>query len=112
TAYSYCVVMPLSTRSLADRSGSRAHRASPLRIARIARLVATGFLLTNSRFAAIMQQKYCDQGRSIVLLTTTCPIFFARSSCVIGGVIINASILPSARDRTASGRGLLTQRTS
>ena len=35
-----------------------------LRIARSARLVATGFLRTNSRLAATMQQKYCDQGRS------------------------------------------------
>ena len=32
------------------------------KIARIARLVATGFLRTNSRLAATMQQKYWDQG--------------------------------------------------
>ena len=36
---------------------------------------------TNSRLPTTMQQKYCDQGRSIALLTTTWPIFFARSSC-------------------------------
>src|SRR3546814_9395036 len=39
----------------------------------------------NSLFPATRQQKYCDHGRSVVLLTTTCPIPFARSSCGSGG---------------------------
>ena len=36
------------------------------------------------RLPATMQQKYCDQGRSRPLLTTTWPIFFCRSSCGTG----------------------------
>jgi hypothetical protein len=42
-------------------------------------------LRTNSRLAMIMQQKYWDQRRSRVVLTTTCPIFLARSSWGSGG---------------------------
>jgi len=47
------------------------------KIARNARLVATGFLFMNSRLVVAIQQKYCDQGLSIMLLTTTCPIFLS-----------------------------------
>ena len=49
------------------------------RMARTARFVATGCIRTNSRFAVTMQQKYWDQGRSTILLTTTCPICFAAA---------------------------------
>ena len=39
--------------------------------------MATGYFRTKSRLATAMQQKYCDQGRSMALLTTTWPIRFA-----------------------------------
>ena len=48
--------------------------SAAFKIARTARLVATGCFRTNSRFPATIQQKYWDQGRSMLLLTTTCPI--------------------------------------
>ena len=48
---------------------------------------------------AIMQQKYCDQGRSSALDTTTWPIFFARSPCGSGGKAIRASMLDSMSER-------------
>src|SRR5688572_24514856 len=51
-----------------------------LRMALTARLVADGFLRTNSLFPASEQQKYCDHGRSVTVFTMTWPIFFARSS--------------------------------
>jgi len=54
--------------------------SAAFKIARSARLVAMGCLRTNSRWPVAMQQKYCDHGRSTVLLTTTCPTFRARSS--------------------------------
>src|SRR5438093_6043631 len=58
------LVNPLSTRYRAARSGSSAHRLLAFRIARIARLVATGCFFTKSRFPRIMQQKYCEIGRA------------------------------------------------
>ena len=51
----------------------------------------------NSRFAASMQQKYCDHGRSMPLLMITWPIFLARSSWGTGGKPMSASIFPSAK---------------
>ena len=48
-----------------------------------------------------MQQKYCDQGRSTLLLTITWPICFARSSWACGGKAMKASIAPSVRRCTA-----------
>ena len=51
-----------------------------------------------------MQQKYCDHGRSVALLSNTRPTFLARSSCPSGGKARKASILPSARSCFASGR--------
>ena len=55
------------------------------RMARSARLVATGYLWANYRRVYTMQQKYSVQGRYNALLTTTCPICFARSSSVCSG---------------------------
>src|SRR5262245_60925610 len=78
------------------------------RIARTARLVATGFFRTNSRFPAIEQQKYRDQGRSVIVLTMTRPTFFARSSCGSGGKAMNPSIFPSVRRRIDSAEGCVT----
>ncbi len=60
----------------ATRSGSAAQISAALRIARSARLVATGCLRDEVAVAATMQQKYWDQGRSTALLTTTWPIFW------------------------------------
>src|SRR5262249_50972886 len=56
-----------------------------------------------------IQQKYCDQGRSIEPLTTTWPIFRARNSCGSGGKPRNASILPSAKSSLGAIVGLVTQ---
>src|SRR2546425_810052 len=56
-------------------SGASAHTSLAFRRARSARLVATGCLRTNAQLAMSRQQKYWDQGRSVVMLTTTCPIF-------------------------------------
>ena len=75
-------------------------------MARKARFVATGCCWTNARFPVTTQQKYWDQGRSLLVLTTTCPICFARSSCATGGKARKASIFPSARSWTL-GRGII-----
>ena len=53
--------------------------------ARIARFVATGFRRMNSRLLNAMQQKYCDHGLSLAVLTMTWPIFLARISWGSGG---------------------------
>ena len=47
-----------STSKRATRSGSAAQMLAAFRMARIARLVATGFFRTNSLLPEIMQQKY------------------------------------------------------
>jgi hypothetical protein len=73
------------------------------------RFVATGCLRTKSRFATATQQKYCDHGLSVVVLTTTCPIRFALSSCGSGGNAMNASMSPLANIAMASGTGRVTQ---
>src|SRR5215470_14620581 len=77
-------------------------------MARSARLVATGCLRTNSRLETTMQQKYCAQGRSTVVLTTTCPIFLVRSSWGSGGKAMKASISPSAKSRIDLSTGSVT----
>src|SRR5436190_4968985 len=64
-----------------------------------------------------MQQKYCDQGRSVVMLTTTCPIRCSRSISDAGGAARMASNFPSVRSRAHSAvgftaQGLVTQVTS
>src|SRR6267142_3549231 len=59
-----------------------------------------------------MQQKYCDHGRSMELLTMTRPILRARNSCGSGGKPRNASILPSAKRSIGLGDELVTQRMS
>ena len=59
-----------------------------------------------------MQQKYWDQGRSTALLTTTCPICLARSSCGCGGKPRKASIFSSASSRVTRRRDGATQLTS
>src|SRR5215510_4370338 len=79
------------------------------RIARSALLVAIGYFRTNALFAVIMQQKYCDQGRSIMLLTTTCATCFARSSCGCGGKPRKPSTFPSANSCIDSATGCVTQ---
>src|SRR6516162_325739 len=79
----------------ATRTGSGAQRSVALRMARTARLVATGWLCTNSRLPASMQQKYCDHGRSKVLSTITWPTCRARRSCGWGGKLRTASIFRS-----------------
>jgi signal transduction histidine kinase len=61
----------VATIRCAAAAGSVAQKSVAFRIARSARLVAMGFLRTNSRLPASMQQKYCDHGRSVELLTTT-----------------------------------------
>ena len=83
----------------ATRLGSLAQRSTPLRMARIARFVATGYLRTKSLVLAIIQQEYCDHGLSVVVLTRACPSFFCRSSMDSGGLHMNASILPSGENR-------------
>src|SRR5215470_12153620 len=50
-----------------------------------------------------MQQKYCDQGRSVALLKITRPMLRARSSCGSGGKPRNASIFPSANNSIGLG---------
>src|SRR6266571_2909996 len=90
----------------AARSGSRAQMSADLTMARSARLVATGCVRTNSRLPVTMQQKYWDHGRSTALLTTTCPIPFARSSCACGGKAIKASNLPLGQEPHGRGRGM------
>ena len=67
------------------------------KMARSARFVAFGCLRTNSRLPANIQQKYCDQGGSKALLTTTCPICFARSVCGPGGNPRKAPTFPHSR---------------
>src|SRR5262245_22920626 len=78
--YSYLSATPRSTISRAARSGWLTQMSVAFSMARSARLVATGCLRANSRFAAAMQQKYCDQGRSFPKSISTRPIFFARIS--------------------------------
>ena len=75
-------------------AGSAAQISVAVRMARTTCLVATGYLATNSRLPASMQQKYCDQGRSTAVLTMTWPICRVRRSCGSGGKARNASILP------------------
>jgi hypothetical protein len=53
-----------------------------------------------------MQQKYCAQGRSTELFTTTWPILLARISCATGGKQRTASIFPSAKSCSRSADGL------
>src|SRR5207302_11166090 len=72
-AYSYFGVKPFSTSIRAARSGSSAQTSAPFRKARTARLVAIGYLRTKSRWAAMRQQKYCDQGWSTELLNHDVP---------------------------------------
>src|SRR5215831_14603343 len=81
----------------AVRSGSRAHTSATFSMARSARLVATGCWRTNALVLATKQHKYCDHGLSVVVLTSTWPIFFSRLSCTRGGPSMKASIFPSAR---------------
>ena len=91
------VVKPRSTSERAARSGSRAHTVDAFKMARTARFVAVGCARTKSRLPESMQQKYCDHGRSSVLLMMTWPILRARSSCGRGGKPIYASTLPSGK---------------
>jgi len=63
-------------------------------------------------FATAMQQKYWAHGRSVPMLTSTRPIFFARSSWGSGGNPRKASILRSASNRIPSGASCTTHRTS
>src|SRR6516225_6952198 len=92
---------PPSTIFCAARAGSAAQKSVAFMIARKTRLVATGCLRTKSRLPASTQQKYWDHGRSIPVLTITCPIFRACSSCGSGGKPQNASILPLAKSSKA-----------
>jgi hypothetical protein len=55
------------------------------------------------------QQKYCDHGLSVVVLTTTWPMRLARSSWGSGGNPMKASISPRANICIASGAGRSTQ---
>src|SRR5262249_39807576 len=74
------VVKPRSTSERAARSGSSAHTVDAFKMARMARFVATGCARTNSRLLDSTQQKYCDHGRSSVLLKITWPILRFRRS--------------------------------
>ena len=56
-----------------------------------------------------MQQKYCDQGRSVSVLRITWPIFLARVSCASGGKPKKASIFPFASSPCHSEIGWITQ---
>src|SRR5262249_30948279 len=67
-----------------------------------------GMLADELLVAEIVQQKYCDHGRSSALDTTTCPIFFARISCASGGKAMRASIFASARSFLLSSAGWMT----
>src|SRR5262249_16306184 len=87
-----------------------AHRSVALIIARRRRLVATGFLQTKSRCPANMQQKYCDQGRSVALLKMTRPTLRLRNSCGSGGKPRNAAIFPSANNSMGVGEGVVIER--
>ena len=90
-------------------AGSLTQNSVALSIARNARLVAAGFLRMKSRLPASMQQKYCDQGRSTELLTTTWPMLRARNSCGSGGKPRNASTFPSAKSSMGGIDGLVIQ---
>src|SRR6516162_2725199 len=56
-----------------------------------------------------MQQKYCDQGRSTAVLTSTCPTCRARSSWGCGGKPKKASICPCAKSSSGLTEGSVTQ---
>src|SRR5207245_4383560 len=88
---------------LRDPRGLARAEIRGLRMARNTRLVATGFLRMKSLLPASMQQKYCDHGRSMALLTITRPILRARSSCGSGGKPGNASIFPAAHSSIGVG---------
>src|ERR1700721_3328213 len=93
----------------AAATGLLTQKSVALSIARNARLVAAGFLRMKSRLPASTQQKYCDQGRSTELLTTTWPMLRARNSCGSGGKPRNASIFRSANSSIGGIDGLVTQ---
>src|SRR6516165_11857702 len=97
SAYSYRPVKPPWTICCVALGGSAAQKLVALRIARNTRLVATGCLRTKSEFPASMQQKCCDHGRSLVVLTMTWPVLRACSSCGSGGKPRNESIFPLAK---------------
>src|SRR5215469_7785682 len=59
-----------------------------------------------------MQQKYCDHGRSMAVLTSTCPTCASRNCCGSGGKPRNASILPSMKRSIGLTLGSVTQRMS
>src|SRR5689334_644892 len=89
-------------RYFAARSGSVAQTSAALNSARNALLAAIGLLSTYDFGIEAIQQKYCDQGRSRVVLTRTLPAFFRRISCGWGGKARNASTLPSRNSRIDS----------
>ena len=78
-------------------------------MARTTRLVAIGLRRTKSALPISMQQRYCDQGRSSVLLRITWPKLRACSSCAQGGTVRNASISPLARSSFGSRGPWTTQ---
>jgi hypothetical protein len=96
----------------AVRSGCVTHRSAALRIARITRFVATGYLRTNSVRLISTQQKYCDQGRSVVLLTREWPMPRAGNSCGSGAATRRASIFRSMNRSVGSSDGSVIQRMS
>src|SRR5437867_11877931 len=107
--YSYgAVVKPRSTMERATRSGSRAHRLDDFRMARTARLVATGCARTNSRLPARTQQKYRDHERSSVLFMITCPILRFRRSGTSSEHASYASSFPSLKSVTDSACDFVT----
>jgi hypothetical protein len=59
----------------------------------------------NSLFAARVQQKYWDHGRSTEVFRITCPTFRARSSCGPGGNPRYASSLPSTNNSKGFAAG-------
>src|SRR6476620_2925936 len=75
--------------------GSEAQMSAAFTKDRRTRLVATGYFSMKAVLAKVKQQKYCDQGGSMRLLTTTRPTFFSCNSCDSGGKTRSASILPS-----------------
>src|SRR3954463_14372035 len=88
-------------------AGSAAQTSALLKIARIARLIATGCWRRYSLLVANMQQKYCDQGRSVVVLRITWPILRRCIRCAIGGIANKASASPAANDSAASSHELV-----
>src|SRR5579859_1823411 len=96
----------------AATAGCRAQTSVAFKMERSAALVATGLLRMKSWFTVTMQQKYDDQGLSAMLLTISCPTFFARRSWTVVGSASIASILPSMKFCFISGIGKAVQVTS